>query len=223
VKLVTAILAKNEADHYLRRVLARCLEFSDKVLVLDDRSTDGTAQVAKEMGCQVRGRSVLAGDAWGKESLARQELWNWAAEEAGDGWVLFNDADMLLQGDVRSLCYSWEASAFAFILYDVWSEDETQYRCDGFWQAHLTPRPWLVKPKAVLGDAKPVFSRDIHCGHLPQNANLGACLVAPPDTYYWLHLGWATAANRKVKYERYMEVSHLLTDFEKAHVQSILV
>ena len=44
--LVTAIMAKNEATRYLPQVLLRCKEFSDRVLVLDDRSTDETAEVA---------------------------------------------------------------------------------------------------------------------------------------------------------------------------------
>ena len=55
--LVSALLCKNEADRYLGRVIRRCQEFSDKVVVLDDRSTDATAQVAKDLGAEVRGRS----------------------------------------------------------------------------------------------------------------------------------------------------------------------
>src|ERR1041385_9472163 len=85
--LISALLVKNEADRYLERVLRRCLEFSDKVLVLDDRSTDRSAQLATDLGCLVKGRSILAGDAWGKEAPARAELWDWASQEAGDGWM----------------------------------------------------------------------------------------------------------------------------------------
>ena len=104
-KLVTALLVKNEADRYLRRVLQCCWKFSDAVLVLDDRSTDNSVQLAKDLNCQVRIRGSLTGEAWGKEALARAELWDWAAEEAGDGWVLICDADMLLHGDPRPLTH----------------------------------------------------------------------------------------------------------------------
>jgi glycosyltransferase involved in cell wall biosynthesis len=73
--LVSAILAKNEAARYLPQVLLRCNEFSDRVLVLDDRSTDETAEVAHTAGALVRQRSILKDPAWGKESPARIELW----------------------------------------------------------------------------------------------------------------------------------------------------
>ena len=69
MKLVTAILAKHEAapDRYLARVVERCRTFSDAVLLLDDRSTDGTAKLASSLGCQVRTRSVLHEPAWARK------------------------------------------------------------------------------------------------------------------------------------------------------------
>lgn len=220
MRLVTALLVRNEADKFLSRVLDNALSFSDTVLVLDDRSTDASAKIAKQRGCQVRGRSVLKELAWGHETAARAELWDWAATEARDGWVLVQDADQLLHGDPRPLCETWDANSWAFILYDLW--DETRYRADGFWRGHLTPRVWMACPSRFGPDFRPQWNgRGIHPGHIPPNAPL-ACLVAPPDEYFWTHLAYSSPEQRKAKWEKYLAVADQLTPAERAHADSIL-
>ena len=107
--LVTALLAKNEAGKYLERVLRRCHEFSDEVLVLDDGSTDETVAIARKLGCGVKLRQETG--MWGNEAPARAELWDWGAEVAGDGWLLICDADMLLVGDPRPLTLTTQCTA----------------------------------------------------------------------------------------------------------------
>lgn len=217
-RLISAILCRNEADRYLQRVIQRCVEFSDEILVLDDGSTDGSVELAKSLGCLVKQRTQTG--AWGNESPARSELWDRAVKLAKDGWILFNDADQLLHGDARPLCETWEASAWAFILYDLW--DATHYRADGFWQAHTVPRPWLVRPSAFGPGFVPQWSgRAMHVGHIPSNAPL-ACLVAPPDRYWWEHLAYSTPEQRVAKHAKYLSVADQLTPAERAHAESIL-
>ena len=218
-RLITALLARDEADKYLRRVLENALSFSDTVLVLDDRSTDDSPKIAREMGCQVRGRSVLKDPAWGHESPARAELWDWATQEAGDGWVLIMDADQILHGDPRPLMETWEFNSWAFILLDLW--DETHFRVDGYWKGHVTPRCWMVRPSTFGPDWTPQWNgRGMHVGHIPPNAPL-ACGIAPPEQYYWLHLGYASPELRKAKLDKYLAVADQLTPQELAHARSI--
>lgn len=219
-RLVTAILARNEAapDRYLRRVLARCTEFSDVVLVLDDASTDDTAQVARDMGCVVATRD--AEHAWGIESPARRELWERAADLAGPaGWVLVCDADMVLVGDPRPLCDSWVCDAWGWPLADVW-DDERWARVDGPWGfGPVTPRPWLYRPSALRAPAQ-WNPRGVHCGHAP--ANFGGVMgVAPPDTY-WIHLGYLKPEHRVAKHAQYAKIADQLDAFEQTHAASIL-
>ena len=181
---------------------------------------DDTAKVAKELGCQVRTRSILKDAAWGKEAPARIELWNWACEVAGDGWLLINDADQVLMGDVRALTLSVELNAWSFILYDCWSE--TQYRSDGYWQAHTQPRVWMVRPSRFGSDYSPVWNtRGIHTGHYPANAPLMAGF-APPESYFWLHLGYMKPEDRVAKHQRYRAVAAQLSPQEIAHAESIV-
>ena len=216
-RLVTAILARNEADRYLPRVLARCQEFSDDILVLDDGSTDDTVAVAQAAGCIVKQR-VQSG-AWGNEAPARAELWERGAKLAKDGWLLIADADQVLHGDPRPLCETWEANAWAFVLLDLW--EDTHYRVHGYWQAHRNPRVWMVKPSTFGPDFHPQWpARGMHPGHIPMNAPL-ACGIAPPEQYYWLHLAYSTPEQRRAKLEQYLSVADQLTSQELAHARSI--
>lgn len=80
--LSVAILAKNEGDK-----LSRCLKsvrFADEIIVIDDESTDKTAQIAKEGGAKVLARKSNG-------NFASQR--NYALQEAKGDWVLLVDAD----------------------------------------------------------------------------------------------------------------------------------
>lgn len=222
-RLYTAILTRNEAspDRYLRKVLGRCREFSDAVLVLDDGSTDGTPQLARRMDCAVRQRQSGV-PAWGAESSARAELWDFACEHATepDDWVLICDADMELRGDPRLLCESEEVNAWCFILYDAWSA--THYRADGFWRGHEIHRPWLFAPNRVPEGWVPSWpDRGLHVGHCPQNFPIYAG-IAPILQWWYIHWAYSSPALRAAKHAQYAAKSHLLTDFERAHAASIL-
>jgi len=222
MKLVTGILARNEAasDRYLRRVLTRCLEFSDTVVVLDDNSTDATPDIAREMGCIVETRTGDA--AWGKEAPARQELWELACQHATgpNDWLLVCDADQELVGDVRGLCQSVEVNTWCFVLLDMWSE--TEYRIDGLWQAHTTPRPWLFAVNRTPdGWVAEWPTRQIHTGHCPVNWP-HVTGIAPPDDFHWMHWSYAKPQHRTAKHRQYMEQTDQLSPSERAHAESIL-
>lgn len=223
-RLFSAILAHNEADpsRYLRPVLARCKSFSDAILLLDDRSTDQTPKIAREYGAIVKTRSILKERAWGHEASARKELWEFALEHCttADDWVLVCDADMELVGDPRELIQTKVCNSIAFVLYDCWSEKE--YRADEYWRGHEFPRVWLIAPKRVPTGWQPQWNaRGVHPGHLPANWP-AVPMFAPPDSYYWKHLGWSKSEHRQQKYLQYMAHAHQLSDAERQHVESIL-
>lgn len=215
--LVTALLVKNEADKYLERVLTRCLEFSDHVLVLDDGSTDGSERIAWRLGCEVRQRAETG--MWGNEAPARAELWDWGAEVAGDGWLLICDADMILRGNPRPLTLSTQHNAWAFPLYDLW-DDEKSFRCDGFWQGHRHPRAWLFKPSALGYDVPEWNPRGLHVGHCPHNARLNVG-VDPMGTLFYEHLSFLRRGDRLKKVQQYQGQAHHLTPWELAHAESV--
>lgn len=207
--IVGAVLARNEAapDRYLRRVLANVTTFCDLAIVLDDGSTDATAQVAHDAGARVHrvgGRDGF----WGRdETSRRRELWRLAADAAGStGWIYVADADHELIGlspvEFRALCTADHVNAWAWPLLDCWDSDETQ-RVDGFWQAHRHPRPWLFRV-APVRDFEPDWgdARRIHSGHAP---HFGWTVGVAPG---WVrHLGYVKPEHRKAKAERYLALA----------------
>lgn len=223
MQLTSALLLRNEAgsDRYLRRVLSRCREFSDTIVCLDDGSTDDTASVCAEFGAIVQRRG-LSTPAWGNEASARQELWDLAVSQCRgfNDWVLINDADQEMVGDPRELALSLETNTWSFVLFDCWSA--TEYREDGYWRAHTVPRPWMFAPLRVpLGWQAEWAKRGIHPGHCPTNFPMISG-IAPTDAYHWLHWGWSKSTHREAKSKQYASTFHLMSDFERAHAESIL-
>ena len=214
------MLVRNEAaeDRYLTRVIRDAQRWADTIVVLDDNSIDGTPELARNLGCIVYTRDNQT-PAWGAEAPARAQLWDLAAQHAGDGWVLVCDADMILSGDPRPYTQSWECDAFAWTLYDLWNS-ETTFRVDGAWKfGPVTPRPWLFRPSALREPPRWRESRKIHTGHAPANWT-GLCGVAPSDMF-WKHLGYVQPEHRKKKHAAYLSLKHDLTAFELAHAQSV--
>ena len=220
MRLVTAMLVRNEADRFLRQVLQNAKACADQVLVLDDNSEDDTVAVARECGAITVSRETST-PAWGNESAARQELWDLAVDAAQvcRAWVLFQDADMILSADPRPLTATNALNSWLWPLYDMWSP--TEYRADGYWRAHEFARPWMVNPFHVPAGWKPEWSpRGIHCGHLPSNWVMWGA-IAPPQ-YYWKHLAYSSPEAREHKHTQYLSQRDQLTPDELAHARSIL-
>ncbi len=216
--IVSCILARNEADRDLPAVLENAATFADRILVLDDSSTDDTVAVSKRHGATVRTRK--SDGMWGREAPARKELWDWGAKVAKDGWLLIQDADMLLRGDPRPLTKTWTYNAWSFVLYDLWGEGV--YREGDFWQGHLHPRPWLFCPSRVPeGWVAEWPARGIHVGHAPLNYPLVSGVIQP-EVLHWEHRAYVSPLRRQAKAMQYRSQSHQLTPFEAQHVDSIL-
>ena len=86
------VIAKNEAAG-IRRCL-EALSWCDEVVVVDDHSTDDTAQLAARNGARVENHPF--------ESFAKQR--NWALEQTGlrHEWALMLDVDEVITPELRS-------------------------------------------------------------------------------------------------------------------------
>lgn len=90
MSLTVLTLAKNE-----ERNIRACLEtvqFADEIIVVDDESTDRTAEIAREMGAKVV-QWKMAGNFAG--------LFNYGLEHATCDWILQVDADERVTPELR--------------------------------------------------------------------------------------------------------------------------
>ena len=229
MKLAILSIIRNESHRYLADLLNSWSQFADEIIAIDDHSSDATQSLL--MGARATWRpSGITGPMWGSEAVKREELWNLGMQSDAD-WFIFLDADMIPARDPRPLMEMHDEDGkkypqsehnygIAFPLYDLWNLNPTLYRCDNFWQAHKNPRLWAVpKPKPEF---RATWSnRGIHCGHLPQNLELGGILTAPDD-YAILHYGYAHELDRIDKYKAYTSQAYQLSDHELEHARSIV-
>ncbi len=82
-KISVLILAKNE-EKFIGACLESVLNFADEIIVIDDDSTDKTAQIASSLGAKVINHA-LNGD-WGSQQT-------FAIQQASNDWIFFIDAD----------------------------------------------------------------------------------------------------------------------------------
>jgi len=204
--ITLAMLVRNEADRYLRRVLEHARHFIDTAVVLDDASDDNTVEVCRETLRDIP--LVLVSNkepSFHNEIALRKQLWDLAVG-TDPAWILILDADEIFEDravkELRLLAANPDVDVYAFRLYDMW--DEKHYREDAYWRAHHYYRPFMVR---YLRDFPWEWQETPqHCGRFPQNITRLRWATSPLRVK---HLGWIKAADRLAKYCRYKRLDPL--------------
>lgn len=202
-KLVLAMIVRNESQGVLRQLLRTVSGCIDEAVIVDDASTDGTAELCREMLQEVP-LAIFQNPSsmFHQEYKLRMLAWD-LVRSTDPNWILFLDADEVPEDsfakEVRSLIDQVEYDWIAFRLYDMW--DEIHYRSDSLWTAHT--RYWPLLLRYLPGFPYVWRETNQHCGRMPMNA------LSLPGLRSHLrvkHFGWADPGRRKVKYERYLQL-----------------
>lgn len=121
-RLTAMMQVRNEAGRYLEQVLEELSEFVDDIVVVDDGSTDHTAQLCRSFA-KVTKLVTLETSLFNREWELRQILWDLAVSTNPD-WLLSVDADEFYEEaakrEMRRLIdqdvYDW----VSFRLFDFW-------------------------------------------------------------------------------------------------------
>ncbi|HEX2477290.1 MAG TPA: glycosyltransferase [Lacipirellulaceae bacterium] len=90
-KLTVIIPCRNEREN-IRACVASVQKVADEVLVADSGSTDGTLEIARQLGCRIIEREYgTSGD-----------FKNWAIPQAAHDWVLILDSDERITPDLAA-------------------------------------------------------------------------------------------------------------------------
>jgi glycosyltransferase involved in cell wall biosynthesis len=199
--LIGAMLVRNEEGRWLEQVLEQMKSVCDKIVIVDDCSTDNTFDTCLKYADMLWPSPVSY---WGtNELIQRKRLWQLAISEAKDGdWILCLDADETIP-DIELLiekikqAEKHDVDGFGFNLYDMWSP--THYREDVWWNAHFSE--WVM---CVRYDPQKEYTwreQGLHCGRFPRNAydKIGSTGLKIQ------HWGWSRPEDRQAKYHRYMK------------------
>lgn len=213
--IIGTMIVKDEAERYLQASLTRLVEICDKVFVADDRSSDESVEIAKELGCVTWTRPDTVPPFIENESLFRQSAWDQMAKQlrVKEGhWILSVDADEYFTGTKSQLKQlvtdAGSRDCYAFPFREVWSIDPLQVRTDGFWGSNCNRRMRKFTPGGKFREAK------MGCGSVPVTR-----LATEIHKMPILHFGYAADNDRKRKSEFYNSIDH---GHNNSHIQSIL-
>ena len=200
-KLTLTMVVKNEGARFLRTVLQEHRKYIDEAVIIDDGSTDDTADICREVlqgiPLQLVRNTVSK---FSNEAELRKQQWD-EVLKTNPEWILSLDADEIFEErfaqDIGILLREDNCDLFCFRLYDFW--DDNHYREDMYWRSHQSYRPFLLRYREdfsyVWNDSPQ------HCGRLPENIFE---LSHQLSNLRLKHLGWSRPEYRLDKYLRYM-------------------
>lgn len=226
MKLVASVPVRNELGRYLIPFIEHLKEFCDAIAVVDDGSTDGTREELTVMpevtylATRDEGTpSFFAHEGQFRNALLKLTL------ACDPTHILAIDADEFVSDGklIREVCEG-PAHVFTLLMEEVWKADPDilQIRVDGGWRRRNVPILYRVPLPGRRGRDFQIANRALACGREPQSVAKQALRGGATATgASVLHFGWTREAERRARYDRYME--HDKGRFhQNAHLQSIL-
>lgn len=230
MRLHALTVGRNEADRYLRTMLAHTTQIVDTHFFMDDRSDDNTAELAAEFCTVVEQRHPEVESFLEHEGKFRQYAYECFVAsiqpDLGD-WVLAIDCDELLVSDLgddpgtvrakldEAIIRAGSKNAIIMPVPECFGFDDDGTplcRTDGFWGGIRGTRLYRWQPggtfamKRMGSGSEPTYATKPP--HSTDNAGV-----------HIMHFGYADPADVQAKYARYNATDHGHND---RHVQSII-
>ncbi|PUA35823.1 glycosyl transferase family 2 [Paenibacillus elgii] len=218
-RLTAMMQVRNEENRFLEEVLQDVSEYADDIVIVDDASTDRTADICLSFP-KVKEVVRLTERHFSREWELRSLLWRETCKYGPD-WVLAIDADEVFESKfkrtVRQLMdqdsYDW----VGFRMYDFWG-GRTHYREDEHWQLHK--RHTIMLLRNLPGFPYYYLQHDHHVHRVPLSYGALPGLLSDIRVK---HLGWAgSEEERRRKYERYKQMDPEGVWGSQAQYESIL-
>lgn len=206
VNIVCVMRVKNE-ERWIGAALSEAVKVCDRILVLDDGSTDHTPEICRSFP-QVQYRYYQRPL---EEVRDRHELLQWALKNRAD-WIFSLDGDEVLEDgaadtirreisrlDPRDPVYTYFYLHFLYF----WNDPE-YYRCENsiygnFWNPRLFATWGQDTRKLYIG--KTGHGHGFHCSHMPSNLRGKGRKIDVRVKHY----GYLDPVVRQKKYEFYLQ------------------
>jgi glycosyltransferase involved in cell wall biosynthesis len=188
---------KNES-RWITRVIRSIQPVCQKILILDDHSSDETPDLCEQLGCVlIRSPFAKIDESRDKNFLLRN-LWNSGAK-VGD-FVLSIDGDELLNPDDLDVFFTLlhdTSKIYSFKIEYLWDRED-QLRVDRLYSSIHRPSLFpLTSDKLTFRSTS--FGGNFHCGNVPSNvsAQQTTCSVR------LIHFGYLHKEDRIRKFHFY--------------------
>ena len=192
---------KNEA-RWIRDSVGSILPLCDRVILYDDGSTDGTADLVDGLP-KLTVHRMAAGGRAPDEARDKNELVE-AARRFGPDWILCVDGDEVLepggQAEILMSISSGDAPAYTLRIAYLWDRPD-QIRVDGVYRNMTRPSLFqLSKTNGIF--ERTTYGQNFHCGSVPTDLR-GRSM---PSAATLKHYGYMERADRLRKFEWYNRV-----------------
>lgn len=217
MRLIAQMVCRDEADRYLEEVLDHISKYVDEIVYTDDASSDNSPEIAREYtdNIYVNPESMFGIH----EGRLRQSAWNNLENHAREGdWILCIDADekiFFTHSPLKNLLEQKRFSVIPLLFVNMWNTE--MYRKDSTWKPHNCTKLFRYAPGGRIAN------RQMACGSEPTYVNdwVRNQKMLPNSGLIIQHLGYVRDEDKRIKYDRYMEIDG--GKFHSgAHLQSII-
>lgn len=188
-------------ENMLDKWLSHVCSFADKVIIVDDNSTDGTYEKCKSYSDKIKIIESKVEDFYTEEQWMHLEVWNLVRKHAKRGdWILALDSDEFLEEyfieNREELMKDQTSVIYCFEFIHMW--DLKNFRTDSYWGNKWTHRLF----KFIDEEFKPKIKNGLHLSGMPQytsslkRINLECGII---------HYGYHTKEMREFKSKKYQE------------------